>query len=164
MTPAILAIDPGTTQSAYVVYRDGKVLEKGIGANENVLTLVTAYGIHGQRSYRSYIVCEWIESYGMPVGAEVFHTCRWVGRFEQASGNTPFVLLPRREVKMHMCNSARAKDANIRQALIDRFGGSREAAIGTKARPGPLYGISSHCWAALAVAVTFADTKLGTSA
>jgi len=159
MTPAILAIDPGTTQSAYVVYRDGKVLEKGIVENEDMLDVIYQHGA------RAHVVCEWIESYGMAVGAEVFHTCRWVGRFQEVQSSCdPLVLMPRREVKMHLCNSARAKDANIRQALIDRFGGSREVAIGTKARPGPLYGISSHCWAALAVAVTFADTKLGTSA
>jgi hypothetical protein len=41
----------------------------------------------------------------------------------------------------------RAKDANIRQALIDKLG-----AVGTKKAPGPLYGISGHLWAALAVA------------
>ena len=37
----------------------------------------------------------------------------------------------RQEVKLHLCNSARAKDANIRQALIDRFGG-KDKAIGRK--------------------------------
>jgi len=59
-------------------------------------------------------------------------------------------------VKLHLCGSARAKDTNIRQALIDRYGGS--AAIGKKAAPGPLYGVSKDVWSALAVAVTAADT------
>jgi len=63
-------------------------------------------------------------------------------------------MLPRRAVKLALCGDSRAKDANIRQALIDRFGGS--AAIGRKTAPGPLYGISRDVWSALAIAVTFA--------
>jgi hypothetical protein len=35
----------------------------------------------------------------------------------------------------------------------DRFGGS--AAVGRKAAPGPLYGISRDVWSALAIAVTY---------
>jgi len=60
-------------------------------------------------------------------------------------------------VKMHLCGQARAKDANIRQALIDRFGGA--AAIGRKAAPGPLYGISGDVWQALGLAVTWWDRR-----
>jgi hypothetical protein len=48
----------------------------------------------------------------------------------------------------------KAKDANIRQALIDIYGGN-DKAIGNKKTPGPLYGIKGDLWAALAVAVTF---------
>jgi hypothetical protein len=48
----------------------------------------------------------------------------------------------------------RAKDANIRQALLDLIGPQ-----GTKAQPGPTYGIKSHTWAALAVAVYAANQK-----
>ena len=71
--------------------------------------------------------------------------------------------LTRRAVKLHLCGSARAKDTNIRAALIDRFGGTggRRAAVGLKASPGPLYGIRSHEWAALAVAVTWHDQHSG---
>jgi hypothetical protein len=49
-----------------------------------------------------------------------------------------------------------AKDANIRQAILDRFGG-KEKAIGKKANPGPLYGVKSHLWSALAVALYISD-------
>ncbi|MBV8782506.1 MAG: hypothetical protein JO353_14005, partial [Phycisphaerae bacterium] len=54
----------------------------------------------------------------------------------------------------------RAKDGNIRQALIDRFGPTKERAIGKKKSPGPLYGMSGDCWSALAVAVTYADQRI----
>jgi hypothetical protein len=43
--------------------------------------------------------------------------------------------------------------ANIRPALIDRFGGS--TAIGREAAPGPPYGISRDVWSALAIGVTY---------
>jgi hypothetical protein len=43
----------------------------------------------------------------------------------------------------------KAKDANIRQALIDKIGPQ-----GTKKDPGPTYGISKDVWSALAIAVT----------
>ncbi len=40
----------------------------------------------------------------------------------------------------------------MREALIHRFGEQ-----GSKKAPGPTYGIASHVWAALAVAVTYSD-------
>jgi hypothetical protein len=99
-----------------------------------------------------------IASYGMPVGREVFETCVWIGRFMEQWGAPDRVnLVYRKDVKMHLCGSPRAKDANIRQALIDLFeptGGGKTPQIGTKAKPGPLYGVSTHAWPALGVAVT----------
>jgi hypothetical protein len=59
-------------------------------------------------------------------------------------------------VKLHLCNSPRAKDGNVRQALIDRVGPQ-----GTKKGQGPTYGIKSHEWAALAVAVYGWDKTFG---
>ena len=99
------------------------------------------------------IVIEKVESYGMAVGAEVFDTVWWAGRFAEAACRVPVVMFPRRAVKLALCGDSRAKDANILQALIDRFGGS--GAIGRKAAPGPLYGISRDVWSALAIAVTY---------
>ena len=99
------------------------------------------------------VAIEKVESYGMAVGAEVFDTVFWSGRFAEAASSATVVMLPRRVVKLTLCGDSRAKDANIRQALIDRFGGS--AAIGRKAAPGPLYGISRDVWSALAIAVTY---------
>ena len=72
------------------------------------------------------IVIEMIASYGMPVGKEVFETCVWIGKFAQASGIKEEYIY-RKEEKMNLCHSMKAKDSNIRQALIDRFG-----PVGTK--------------------------------
>jgi hypothetical protein len=84
----------------------------------------------------------------------VFDTVWW-RPVREAASRVGVVMLPRRAVKLALCGDSRAKDANIRQALIDRFGGS--AAIGRKAAPGPLYGISRDVWSALAIAVTYAS-------
>jgi hypothetical protein len=94
-----------------------------------------------------------IASYGMAVGREVFETCVWIGRFIQARQPMQHELIYRRDVKIHLCGSPRAKDANIRQSLLDKFG-----EVGTKKNPGPLFGVKSHVWSALAVAVTALET------
>lgn len=68
----------------------------------------------------------------MGAGAEVFDAFLWAGRLAEAAHRVPVVLLPRRAVKPTLCGDSRAKDANIRRALLDRFGGSAAA-------PDPLY-------------------------
>ena len=92
----------------------------------------------------------------MAVGAEVLETVFWSGRFAEAVDPTPVQRLGRKAVKVALCGDARAKDPNVRQALIDRYGG-KERAIGTKAVPGPLHGVAKDVWAALAVGVAWLD-------
>jgi hypothetical protein len=158
----ILAIDPGTTRSAWVLYDGGRPARFDIWPNGDVLSWLRSGAPSGARWGKEgfvepdVAVIEQVVSYGMAVGAEV-ETVRWSGRFEEALHPTPVVLLPRMAVKMHLCGNSRAKDANIRQALLDRFGG--KAATGTKKAPGPLYGIHADLWAALAIAVTFAEMR-----
>lgn len=152
MSKIIAAIDPGTTHSGWVIYADGSPLASGVSENGDLLSDFT---FHSEKA--DLIAIEMIASYGMAVGAEVFETCLWIGRFMQALGPHKVRLVYRKEVKSHLCGSQKAKDANIRQALIDRWGGKAEA-IGNIKKPGPLYGIKSHAWPALAVAVTAAET------
>ena len=144
----IVAIDPGTTESAYVVYRDGEIMSFGKIDNHDLLKLITTDTFTECR-----MAIEMIASYGMPVGREVFETCLWIGRFMQAAGGD-VDLIYRKDVKMHLCGSTRAKDGNIRQAIMDLYGSSKQESIGLKKSPGPLYGISGDVWAALGVAVT----------
>lgn len=147
-TPSILAIDPGPTQSAYVVFDGERIVGMGIDPNEELLAC-----LHREQFEVEQIAIEGIQSFGMAVGAEVFQTCIWIGRYWEAA-QAPVELVYRRDVKLTLCGNARAKDPNIRQAILDRYGG-KEAAIGRKATPGPLYGVTSHCWSALAVALTW---------
>lgn len=146
----ILAIDPGTEQSGWCVFTNGFIFGCGIQSNADLLDRL----LHECGDLYDILAIEMIASYGMPVGAEVFATCRWVGRFQQAWRDPEAVrLIYRKDVKMHLCGTPRAKDGNIRQALIDKLGPA-----GTKKVPGPTYGVKSHAWAALAVAVTAAET------
>lgn len=149
----MIGIDPGPEQSAWVRYRDGEILEMDIEPNEHIrLWLPHAWG--------EPLAIEMVASYGMAVGKDVFETVYWIGRFDEAHNEGGAIRIYRKDVKMHLCGNTKAKDSNIRQALIDRFGGTggKDAAVGKKASPGPLYGIKSHLWPALAVAVTFQDT------
>jgi hypothetical protein len=146
----ILAIDPGTTHSGWVLY-DGKNPQvSGVTDNHEILGLIAH---HSGR-----VAVERVVSYGMAIGFETIQTIEWVGRFLQAAGADRTRLIPRKEVGKHVCNDGRAKDPNIRQALIDRWGGKAEA-IGNIKKPGPLYSVKSHAWQALAVAVTAAETN-----
>jgi hypothetical protein len=144
---SVLAIDPDSSQSAWLRFEEGRPQSFGITANEVLVRALRSGDLP------DVVVIEKVESYGMAVGAEVFDTVLWAGRFAEAAHRGPVVMLPRRTVKLALCADSRAKDANIRQALIDRFGGS--AAVGRKAAPGPLYGISRDVWSALAIAVTY---------
>jgi len=146
----IMALDPGTTHSAWVYLVCGIPLSWGKQPNEEVLTKLKASPLGDE-----LLAVEAVASYGMPVGAEVFETVFWSGRFVQAYDG-PHVRVYRREVKLHLCASPKANDASIRCAILDRFGG-KEAAIGRKASPGPLYGVKADVWAALAVGLTIFD-------
>lgn len=78
------------------------------------------------------VIIEMIASYGMAVGKEVFDTCVWIGRFKQIAESQDIEVecIYRKDEKINLCNSMKAKDSNIRQALIDRFG-----VVGTKRNP-----------------------------
>jgi hypothetical protein len=135
--------------------RDGK-LAFDIWDNDNLIALLELSSLSRQND----VVIEKIQSFGMPVGAEVFDTCVWIGRFIQVTPDPPAVrLVGRQEVKLHHCHSARAKDSNIRQAMIDRFGPGKDKAIGRKASPGPLHGVRKDIWSALAIACYHLDTR-----
>ena len=133
----IFAIDAGTENSAFVIYETGGgIIDHGIVPNTEMRQVLIG------REY-DLVSCEMIACYGMPVGASTFVTCLWIGRFMEVA-RTEFLLVYRKDIKLFLCGSMRAKDANIRQALIDRLGPQ---------------GIKSHTWAALAVAVFTAETK-----
>ena len=140
----IFAIDPGTKESGWVLFGPQGVIDSGVSDNNDVLRWVQA----GQGA--DLLAIEMIAGMGMTVGQTTFETVRWIGRFQQAWRDPEAVkLVYRRDVKQTLCGNQQAKDKNIRQALLDLIG-----LPGTKKAPGPTYGVSSHAWSALAVAVT----------
>lgn len=148
----LYALDPGTEESALVELHNGKAAGQ-IWPNGSLLAFLRSALFPSG----AHLVIEQVESFGMPVGREVFETVFWAGRFAEAwdeRGCVTWSMLPRRQVKLTLCGSARAKDPNIRQALIDRYGGPASAKKG-----GALAGIKSHLWAALAVGVTFTELR-----
>lgn len=154
----ILALDPGTEETGWVTFDGEHVLQSGVRSNAEVLKAVRS-------GYPDEIAIEMVASYGMPVGREVFETCVWIGRFVQAwRAPERARLIYRRDVKLHLCGKSNAKDPNVRQALLDLFprtGGGATPQVGTKHMPGPLYGVSTHAWPALGVAIVAAH-QLGT--
>jgi hypothetical protein len=144
----LYAIDPGTERSAVVaLYAEG-LISGQLLTNDGLILKLRGHAVRGD-----VLVIEQIESMGMAVGKETFETVFWSGRFAQA-WDGEWSRVTRRAVKLHLCGSMKAKDANIRQALIDRYGGPSCIKKG-----GPLAGIKSHLWAALAVAVTYRELQ-----
>jgi len=143
----IVAIDPGTVQSAIIEWDGAQILNAEILMNNDLLWDL-------QSMHPCRLAIEQVRCYGMPMGATTIDTVFWSGRFVQA-WTGEFFLLPRMAVKMHLCHTSRADDSNIRQALIDRFGKPS-----TKKKPNEIYNgykISYDLWAAWGLAVTFLD-------
>ena len=151
----IFAIDPGNTQSAYVIIDENlKPIE--FGKIDNDLLIHKIYKQMKNQNETDFVI-EMVASYGMAVGETVFDTVFWIGRFWEIAHQFGDSLkrIYRKEVKMNLCHTMKAKDSNIRQALIDRFG-----EVGTKKKPGWFYGFKADIWQAYAVGVTYHDIYL----
>lgn len=155
----ILGIDPGPTESAYVIWDGSRVIQHGMSENQLLIKSLNP------EVNVTHCAIEMIASYGMSVGQEVFETCVWIGRWlerweyvsawSEEGSSFDAIRVTRKDVAVHLCNSARAGDSNVSQALRDRFGEK-----GTRKNPGATYGIVKDEWSALAVAVTVYDRIL----
>ena len=133
----VFAIDPGPGVSGFY----SGPTRHGVMPNEDLLGALS-------KMPGSVLAVEMLEPRGMPLGKESFETVLWAGRFVQewTQWHKDWMLVYRTAVKLMLCGTARANDANVRQALIDIYGQP-----GTKKAPGGTYGVKSHAWAALAV-------------
>jgi len=144
----IFSIDPGNVQSAYSIINDNlKPIQFGKIDNADLLQIIYEYDFKN-----SYFAIEMISCYGMAVGATTFETVFWIGRFWEACNCKNKRKIYRKDVKINLCSSMKAKDANIRQSLIDRFGD-----VGVKANQGWFYGFKADIWSSYAVGITFYD-------
>lgn len=158
----ILAIDPGNEESAYtVIDGDRRPLWFAKVPNDELRGILWSPQVLVDWDV-DRAACEMVASYGMPVGREVFETCVAIGRFCEVISRTgrDVELVYRKAVKLHHCGTTQAKDAHVRQALVDRFAErARNYGKGTKADPGWFYGFAADVWQAYAVAVYVADTE-----
>jgi len=154
----ILAIDPGNIESGYVILdKDLRPIEIGKIKNEELKYILE---LPSTKETIKYYAIEMIASYGMGVGQSVFETCVWIGRFIEVIGDN-YKYIYRKDEKMNLCGSMKAKDSNIVQALIDRFApNTSNKGKGTKKDPGWFYGFKKDIWQAYAVGVTYHDMYL----
>lgn len=157
-----IGIDPGSTKSGVAVVRDmgdgkPKISWVNIVVNEKVPFVVEEVTACLNIPPKTYgLAIEEVRSYGMAVGQTTFDTCVWSGAiftgiWRRVEPAWSLWLGRKADVCTTICGSTRAKDANIRQAVIDRYG-----VPGTKKEPGGTYGVTADMWSAVALATTAA--------
>lgn len=164
----ILALDPGSSHTGWALVDDesGMVLEHGRHPNETLLAWYRDALVNDEETLDrgDLVVLEFMSPRGMLTSEHEFDALWWAGRLTEALERTGLVRIERvsrQEVKFVLLgkHGVPKADAAVRAILIDRYasGGGKEAAIGVKAHPGPLYGIKADEWAALAVACAWRD-------
>ena len=149
----ILSLDVGTTESAYALMDHSlanPLIKFGKVSNE-AITQVLLQGTNiGVMAYEEFA------SYGMPIGESTMRSIWWNGYYCRVCEQLylPYAPVLRKDVKMHLCQTMKAKDCNIRQALIDKYGEP-----GTKKNPGILYKVSKDVWSAIAINITYYDKE-----
>lgn len=149
----ILSLDVGTTESAYALMDhslENPLISFGKFTNGQIAAYIKTY-------FFDVMAYEEFASYGMPVGVSTMKSIWWNGYYCRMceEENTPYKPVLRKDVKMHLCGTMKAKDCNIRQAVIDRYGEP-----GKKANPGILYGVSKDVWSAIAINVTYYEKEV----
>ena len=164
----VLGIDSGTTETGWVVWDNSKKAivpatffakvpqfknrPKLMGKDNNNQLIRFILPVIFETHVVEVVGIEMFAGYGRSVGRSTFDACRWVGRFEELclTSNLPVTLVYRKmDVCPWICRTVKAKDKDIRAALIKMYG-----IPGTKKKPGALYGMANDMWSALAIAVT----------
>lgn len=151
----ILSLDVGTKMSGYCI-ADGntlKPIEFGKINNEDLLKIVK------EKNY-DLMLYEEFQSYGMAIGESTITSIKWNGRYIQSALDREKKVVPiyRKEEKMCLCQTMKAKDSNIRRALIDRFAiHDYKNGKGTKKNPDWFYGFKADVWSSYAIVVTYHD-------
>lgn len=152
--PILYGIDPGTTKSgvARVEYGVGHTPCIGFWHESNNAVLQRVWNDSSLNVLN--ISYEWVQSYGRVIGEEVLRTAYMCGRLrEVAHLNGYDTHEPTRpQIIRYFTGQTNVKKAHVRQALLDRFGGSM-----AKRKGQVLYGISNHMWDALAICIYVAE-------
>lgn len=160
----VLAVDPGPTTSGVVVYDGRRVL---YASKDDTIADVYALiednpHVRGtKRMDVDLVACERVQSYGI-AGASLLRTAEVYGGIRRTAevAGLPFAGIYRRDVCNALHVKGKGRDQQVRQRMIEMHGGSKAEAIGTKRAPGPLYGVTSHAWQALGLAVVARERAL----
>lgn len=153
----IFAIDAGNTESGYAIINmpDFKILDKGKVNNEEMRKIAAE-----QKYNVDLVALEMVASYGMAVGKDVFETCVFIGRLAEICNDVNVDYIYRKDEKITICGSMKAKDSNIKQELINRYAQHDfKQGKGTKKNPDTFYGVAKDVWQAIAVGVTAYELK-----
>lgn len=143
----IFAIDPGNTESAFVNFQKGKILNHGKIKNHLLEQLLESEPI-------DICLIEMFQNYGLTAnaGASVFEACRWVGRFEGVIRHRKSIkhaLVYRKTIVSHHTGTATANDSKVRASLLKKY------PKGTTKNPGISFGLVADEWQALALATYY---------
>lgn len=155
--PFLLAIDPGPTMSGVVWYDPSARVV--LDSNRAMPNADLRDGLRRRRWVSTLVLVERVQSYGI-AGGDLLRTSEEVGRIGEAASGADYlvVLMPRRHVLRALDVSGKgSRDVLVRQRCIASHGGTKAAAVGTKAEPGPLHGVAGHAWQALGVALAWAE-------
>lgn len=149
----VVGIDPGPDSSGVVVY---DLRAKTLVCSDSAMSLETLRLLLDDIPHdQAVVACE--RTSAGPASGEVVLTTEVVGRVAEmchARGLDCTLYYRRVVLQTLACSGAGSKDSQVRNALIELHGATKAAAVGTKKAPGPLYGIATHAWQALGVAVT----------
>lgn len=150
----VLGIDPGPEVCGWCIYHTStqQVEQAAVMPTQDVLDW---FKLPHRFLLLDVVAIERVQSYGI-AGASLLRTAEVCGRIWQASeqAGLPVRLLYRRQVLQALDVTGKGnRDSLVRQRLIEMHGGTRKAAVGLKSNPGPLHGVASHAWQALAVGI-----------
>ena len=164
----ILAIDPGSTKSAYVIMDSETYMpcEMDKTDNHDLLERVAWWQKKAEKGCPAFelaVIENIVGSYGASIGKTTFDTAIMIGRLIQAlTAFVPVDKIPRQTIRAHICPKVKANDKTIRDALIARFAlHDMERGKGTKDNRDFFYGFSNDIWSAYAVGVTLLDKAKG---
>ena len=167
VTEPVMAIDPGPTRSAFVLWNGEGIIRAGIEPNNDVRVW--------RLPFDGLLLIEWVSHRGWKAEhAEVYDMVRWIGRFQEtqlaARQRGGCELVPRHEIKRWHCAGKAPKDSDVRAALIDKYGppfytqivtptGKKGQPLKARAKrfPGVTGPLSADMWQAFALATYWTE-------
>lgn len=167
----LLAIDPGTTHSAYAMIRDDySIISAAKVSNGELLALVKG----GEWDEMAIECMEARHVVNGVIGAETYDTCYWIGRYMQAAEDRgkPVHQIYRAQERSRLVPTKKNKlpkhpdyvgagaDSQIRATLIRRFAKhDMKNGKGRAACKDTFYGFAKDMWSAFGIGVVYLDMQ-----